>query len=99
MYSVCSQLVAIIALTHVSRRYDCHPWKSFAPMILQAPIFVSFFLAIKRMAVLPSFETGGPALFANLAVADPTYMLPLLSGATFLATVEVRMLYLLRFFS
>ena len=59
-------------------------------MVLQAPIFVCFFLAIKRMAVIPSFETGGPALFTNLAVADPTYMLPLLSGATFIATVEVR---------
>ena len=62
------------------------------PLIAQAPIFVCFFLAISRMAVLPSFESGGAAWFTNLAVADPTYALPLLSGATFLATVEVRAL-------
>lgn len=42
------------------------------------------------MAVLPSFETGGTAWFTNLAIADPMYIMPLLSGATFLATVEVR---------
>ena len=88
----CGQLAAIIALTRVSRRHNCHPLKSFAPLVAQAPIFVCFFLAISRMAVLPSFESGGAAWFTNLAVADPTYALPLLSGATFLATVEVRAL-------
>jgi len=59
-------------------------------MLAQAPLFICFFLGIQRMALLPSFETGGAAWFTNLAVADPTYILPLLSGATFLATVEVR---------
>ena len=86
----CSQLATIIALSCVFLRYNCHPFKSMLPLIAQAPIFVCFFLAISRMAVLPSFESGGAAWFTNLAVADPTYALPLLSGATFLATVEVR---------
>ena len=76
-------------LTHRVRRYDCHPIKSFVPMLAQAPLFISFFLAIQRMALLPSFESGGAAWFTNLAVADPMYIMPLLSGATFLATVEV----------
>ncbi len=49
-----------------------------------------FFLAIKRMAGLPSFHEGGAAWFLDLAAADPTYVMPLLSSATFLATVEVR---------
>ena len=83
---------SFISLTRLFRRYDCHPVKSFAPMLAQAPLFICFFLAIKRMAVLPSFQSGGAAWFMDLAVADPTYMLPLLSGATFLATVEVRAL-------
>ena len=83
-------LASLLALTHVCRRHDCHPVKSFVPMLAQAPLFISFFLAIQRMAVLPSFETGGTAWFTNLAIADPMYIMPLLSGATFLATVEVR---------
>ena len=48
-----------------------------------------FFLAIKRMSELPSFHTGGAAWFMDLSAADPLYIMPLLSGATFLATVEV----------
>ena len=85
-----SQLRGKTLLTHVGLRYDCHPVKSFVPMLAQAPLFICFFLAIQRMAQLPSFETGGAAWFTNLAVADPMYIMPLLSGATFLATVEVR---------
>ena len=51
-----------------------------------------FFLAIKRMGALPSFHEGGAYWFTDLSVADPLYIMPLLSGATFLATVEVRVL-------
>ena len=43
-------------------RYDCHPVKSFAPLLAQGPLFICFFLAIKRMAaVLPGFTSGGTA--------------------------------------
>lgn len=83
------QLHSIAVLTPVGCRYDCHPGKSVAPLLAQGPLFICLFLAIKRMALLPSFETGGAAWFTNLAVADPLYIMPLLSGATFLATVEV----------
>jgi membrane protein insertase Oxa1/YidC/SpoIIIJ len=65
-------------------RHDCNPFKSFVPLLAQGPLFVCFFLAIKRMADLPSFEHGGAAWFTNLSGTDP------LSGATFLATVEAR---------
>ena len=41
------------------------------------------------MSELPSFHTGGAAWFMVLSAADPLYIMPLLSGATFLATVEV----------
>ncbi len=74
-------------------RHDCNPFKSFVPLLAQGPLFVCFFLAIKRMADLPSFEHGGAAWFTNLSAADPLFIMPLLSGATFLATVEARALH------
>ena len=64
--------------------------KSFAPIVAQGPLFVCFFLAIKRIAVLESFQTGGALWFVDLAACDTLYLMPLLSGATFLATVEAR---------
>jgi YidC/Oxa1 family membrane protein insertase len=77
-------------LAELFQKYDCHPVKSLAPMLVQGPLFIMFFLAIKRMAVLPSFSTGGALWFENLSIADPTGLTPLLSAATFLATVEAR---------
>ena len=32
-----------------ARRYDCHPAKSFVPVLAQAPLFICFYLAISRM--------------------------------------------------
>ena len=72
------------------QKYDCNPVKMFAPLVVQAPVFISFFIAIQRMSAgVPSFSTGGGATwFTDLSIADPTYMLPLLSSLTFLASVE-----------
>ena len=71
-------------------RYDCHPVKSFAPLLAQGPLFICFFLAIKRMAAaLPGFTSGGTAWFVDLSATDPTYLSPLVSALTFLATVEL----------
>jgi YidC/Oxa1 family membrane protein insertase len=64
--------------------------KSFAPLLAQGPLFICFFLAIKRMAAgLPSFTSGGTAWFTDLSAVDPTYLSPLVSALTFLATVEL----------
>jgi hypothetical protein len=61
----------------------------FAPLFVQAPVFISFFIAIQRMSAgVPSFATGGASWFTDLSVADATYALPLLSSLTFLASVE-----------
>jgi membrane protein insertase Oxa1/YidC/SpoIIIJ len=76
------------------------------------PIFVSFFLALRRMAETHAaeFQSGGILWFPDckfmsvtfsvcsrvysvfhfaVSLADPMYALPVLSGATFLAVVEV----------
>jgi len=70
-------------------KHNCNPFKSMAPLIAQAPLFICFFLAIKRMAVLPSFADGGALWFTDLSAADPYLALPVLSSLTFLATTEL----------
>lgn len=53
-----------------------HDVKLFRPLILpltQAPIFISFFIALREMANLPvpSLQTGGLLWFQDLTLSDP----------------------------
>nr|XP_015309051.1 PREDICTED: mitochondrial inner membrane protein OXA1L isoform X2 [Macaca fascicularis] len=71
-----------------------HGIKLFKPLILpltQAPIFLSFFIALREMANLPvaSLQTGGLWWFQDLTVSDPTYVLPLVVTATMWAVLEL----------
>lgn len=62
----------------------------------QAPIFVSFFIALRKMAYLPvpSMQTGGMLWFPDLTAADPFYILPLAVTGTMFFILEVRQLLL-----
>ncbi|XP_030658190.1 mitochondrial inner membrane protein OXA1L [Nomascus leucogenys] len=71
-----------------------HGIKLFKPLILpvtQAPIFISFFIALREMANLPvpSLQTGGLWWFQDLTVSDPIYILPLAVTATMWAVLEL----------
>ncbi|XP_003420979.1 mitochondrial inner membrane protein OXA1L [Loxodonta africana] len=71
-----------------------HDVKLFRPLILpltQAPVFISFFIALREMANLPvpSLQTGGLWWFQDLTVSDPTYVLPLVVTATMWAVLEL----------
>ncbi|XP_007949355.1 mitochondrial inner membrane protein OXA1L [Orycteropus afer afer] len=71
-----------------------HDVKLFRPLILpltQAPIFISFFIALREMANLPvpSLQTGGLWWFQDLTVSDPTYVLPLVVTATMWGVLEL----------
>ncbi|KAM4853395.1 mitochondrial inner membrane protein OXA1L [Thomomys bottae] len=71
-----------------------HDIKLFRPLILpltQAPIFISFFIALREMANLPvpSLQTGGLFWFQDLTISDPTYVLPLVVTATMWAVLEL----------
>ncbi|KAJ3159786.1 Mitochondrial inner membrane protein oxa1l [Geranomyces michiganensis] len=59
--------------------------------LAQAPIFMAFFFGLKSMAELPvpGFETGGLAWFTNLAVADPTWVLPIVASLSMIFIMEV----------
>lgn len=77
-------------MQRVWKKYDVNPFKSFAPILINAPVFISFYFAISKMASgVPSFTTGGPSMYPDLSIADPTYSLPILSSLTFLASVEL----------
>ena len=58
---------------------------------LQGGIFISFFLASSKMAWAPveSMKTGGALWFPDLTVADPTYLLPVITALTLGVIIEV----------
>ena len=60
--------------------------------VSQAPIFISFFIALREMANLPvpSLQTGGLWWFQDLTLSDPIYVLPLVVTATMWGVLEVR---------
>ena len=75
----------------VWKKYECNPMKSMASLVVQAPLFIGFFSALRAFAAhkLPSFTEGGALWFTDLSVADPYYALPVLASATFLLTIEL----------
>jgi membrane protein insertase Oxa1/YidC/SpoIIIJ len=50
--------------------------------LVQAPIFISFFFGIRKMAELPvgSMKAGGALWFTDLTIPDPLYILPVTLG-------------------
>eukprot|EP00899_Mesostigma_viride_P026715 jgi/Mesvir1/7228/Mv19045-RA.1 len=72
------------------KKYKVNPIKSLATGLVQAPLFICFFLAVRRMCDgIPTFATGGPALYPDLSAADPLCILPVLAGASMLGMVEM----------
>jgi YidC/Oxa1 family membrane protein insertase len=73
------------------KKHNINPLKILALPMLQAPVMISFFIALRDMSSLPvpQFLDGGLSWFTNLAVADPTWALPVLSSLGFLAIMEL----------
>lgn len=67
------------------------PLKGLMVPLVQAPIFISFFFALRGMANLPveSFKTGGLFWFENLCITDPYYILPLITSSTLYLAIEL----------
>lgn len=72
-------------------KHKANPLKSLATLMVQAPLFIGFFSALRGLAAakVPSLATGGALWFPDLTIADPTYALPVIASATFLLIVEV----------
>ncbi|XP_035531653.1 mitochondrial inner membrane protein OXA1L [Morone saxatilis] len=73
------------------KEHDVKDRSGFLVPMLQGPIFMSFFLALREMAHLPvpSLQTGGMLWFPDLTAADPFYILPLASTGTMFLIMQL----------
>lgn len=81
-------------ITELKKKFGYNPswvWvRMIAPGFAQAPLHMSFFLTLRTMwPRFPDWKEGGALWFTDLAVADPTWALPVISGAMFLLNVEL----------
>ncbi|KAJ8683965.1 hypothetical protein QAD02_019757 [Eretmocerus hayati] len=58
--------------------------------LIQAPIFISFYYALRSMVRAPvdSMKEGGMLWFTDLTVPDPYYLLPVITCATLFLTIK-----------
>lgn len=70
---------------------DISPFKSMIVPLAMAPLFISFFFGLRKMANLPveSLKEGGLFWFVDLTLADPFYLLPLITSTTVWITLEI----------
>jgi YidC/Oxa1 family membrane protein insertase len=77
-----------------------NPLGGCLPILVQMPIFIGIFYVIRQFGgysvgdrtvppTEPSFHDGGILWFQNLSVADPYFILPVLSALTMLAATEI----------
>jgi len=77
-------------MTELFSKNNCHPIKALLSPMIQLPLFISFFFALRGMSYLPieSMKTGGLFWFTDLTLQDPYFILPVLASATMLLTIE-----------
>ncbi|KAJ1982652.1 hypothetical protein H4R35_000175 [Dimargaris xerosporica] len=78
-------------LNNLFNKYNCHPASILGPTLLQAGVFISFFMGIRGMANLPvpQLMKGGLWWFTDLTVPDPLMILPVVSCASMLLSMEL----------
>lgn len=60
------------------------------PVVIQMPIFITMYYVIRTFdQTHAGFSSGGMLWFKDLTVADPYYILPVLSAATMFASMEI----------
>ncbi|XP_017956008.1 mitochondrial inner membrane protein OXA1L [Drosophila navojoa] len=73
------------------REKGVNPLKNMIVPLAQAPLFISFFMGLRQMANTPveSMRDGGLFWFTDLTLADPYYLLPVITSATLYLTIEL----------
>lgn len=68
-----------------------NPIKNLLVPMAQVPIFLSYFIGIRGMVNAPveSLQTGGTLWFTDLTLADPYYLLPLITCSTLALTLKI----------
>lgn len=83
---------ASIRAQKLLKDHDCHPLKGLIAPVVQVPLAIAFFTAIRGMCKLPleSMTTGGGLWFIDLTTYDPYFILPVASSASILILIKVR---------
>ncbi|XP_014671157.1 PREDICTED: mitochondrial inner membrane protein OXA1L-like [Priapulus caudatus] len=70
---------------------DVNPLKNMIVPLAQAPVFISFFVGLRKMANFPleSMKVGGLFWFENLTIPDPYFLIPAMTSLTLLITLEI----------
>lgn len=77
-------------IQELMREYGVTPFTPLKGLLIQGPIFISFFLAIRHMVDnVSSLKTGGAFWFTDLTTPDAMMILPVLTALTFWITVEL----------
>lgn len=70
--------------------HNVNPIRSMLMPMFQIPIFISVFMALRKMGeTFEGFAAGGDFWFVNLAASDPTYIFPIYNALTFLTMLEI----------
>ncbi|KAJ3360805.1 Mitochondrial inner membrane protein oxa1l [Kappamyces sp. JEL0680] len=72
------------------QEHKMSPLSPFWGMV-QIPVFISFFLAVKKMAEipLPGLSTGGALWFTDLTLTDPYFILPVAASGAMILSMEL----------
>ena len=89
MASTCST-----RMMHIYQKNGCNPIKTMFMPFIQMPIFISFFITLRRMTGLPveGMTTQGMLWFQDLTVPDPYYALSVIGCASFITVIKVSLL-------
>ena len=72
------------------QRYDIRPMRLLALPLMQLPVFMSFFLGLRRLAdAFPDAASGGAHWFVDLGARDTSMWLPAASALSALALVRL----------
>uniref|UniRef100_A0A0E0M9V4 Membrane insertase YidC/Oxa/ALB C-terminal domain-containing protein n=1 Tax=Oryza punctata TaxID=4537 RepID=A0A0E0M9V4_ORYPU len=79
-------------MTALFKKHGVSPFTPLKGLLIQGPIFMSFFFAIRNMIDnVPSMKGGGPLWFTDLTTPDTLYIFPVLTALIFWVTVELNL--------
>ncbi|KAJ9113168.1 hypothetical protein QFC20_002061 [Naganishia adeliensis] len=86
-----AQMIYSQELRKLWEKNNCSPFRTMLLPMVQVPLFMTFFFAIRGMTSLPvpQLKEGGVLWFTDLVAADPYYILPTTSMLLTLAVLEV----------
>ena len=78
------------AMAELYRERKVNPLAGFVPLLIQMPIFIVMYRVIRvHEETFPGFARGGLLWFADLTVADPYFVLPVLSASLMMASGRI----------